>query len=175
MTAQLDIFSSLPSEDWVYSLLQPELMDVVTLNQANSKKLCLKTGKNYSSVWYDTQMVFRICCREKRCYFGIPLVFLNYIPTDLLKFETAAGNSSGFINLEFTATTEGIKVFSSTLAAIIEQSIYLLPKEFDCCSRYNECSDAKKCIQPNPDLAVHCGYRKILKSGKIYYGKNRNV
>lgn len=44
-----------------------------------------------------------------------------------------------------------------------------------CCSRYLECSDAKQCVHPDPAFALGCGYRKILASGKIYYGENRNV
>lgn len=45
---------------------------------------------------------------------------------------------------------------------------------FGCCSSYLECSDEKKCIRT--DLrAKACIYRKNLESGKIFYGKNRNI
>lgn len=46
---------------------------------------------------------------------------------------------------------------------------------FQCCSRYLECSDAKKCIHPNSDFSSQCGYRLKLENHIIFYGKNRNV
>ena len=57
----------------------------------------------------------------------------------------------------------------------LQDAINRLPKSWDCCSRYMECSNAKRCVHPDPSLALECGYRKILASGKIYYGENRNV
>ena len=50
-----------------------------------------------------------------------------------------------------------------------------MAESFGCCSRFNECSDAKKCISPYPDLAEGCMYRTNLEAGRIFYGKNRNV
>lgn len=40
---------------------------------------------------------------------------------------------------------------------------------FGCCSRYKECSDAKKCVHPDEDRSKYCQYRKNLESGKIFY------
>ena len=46
---------------------------------------------------------------------------------------------------------------------------------FGCCSRYIECSDALKCINPDKKLARGCQYKDNLESGKIFYGKNKNI
>lgn len=48
-------------------------------------------------------------------------------------------------------------------------------ERFGCCSRYEQCSDAKKCIHPDFILSRACAYRKNLEAGKIFYGKNRNI
>lgn len=40
---------------------------------------------------------------------------------------------------------------------------------FACCSRYQKCSEAKKCIHPNILYAKACQYRKNLEEGKIFY------
>ncbi len=48
-------------------------------------------------------------------------------------------------------------------------------ERFGCCSRYEQCSDAKKCIHPDFILSRACSYRKNLENGKIFYGKNRNI
>lgn len=46
---------------------------------------------------------------------------------------------------------------------------------FGCCSRFNECSDAKKCVHPNKLYACACYYKSNLDRGRIFYGVNRNV
>ena len=43
-----------------------------------------------------------------------------------------------------------------------------------CCSRYEECSDAKHCIHENKLYAKKCLYRGNLEAGRVFYGKNRN-
>jgi hypothetical protein len=46
---------------------------------------------------------------------------------------------------------------------------------FGCCSQFQECSDAKKCIHPNRMYSTACSYRCNLEAGRIFYGRNRNV
>ncbi len=46
---------------------------------------------------------------------------------------------------------------------------------FDCCSRYEECSDARRCISTRPTEAIGCTYKRRLLAGQIYYGKNPTV
>lgn len=46
---------------------------------------------------------------------------------------------------------------------------------FGCCSSFNACSDAKKCVHVNKLYSKACIYRGHLDAGRIFYGKNRNV
>lgn len=46
---------------------------------------------------------------------------------------------------------------------------------YGCCSRFVECSDALKCINPDKKLSKGCQYRKNLEAGRIFYGKNKNI
>ena len=48
-------------------------------------------------------------------------------------------------------------------------------ERFGCCSRYNECSDEKKCIHPDIKFAQGCIYKNNLENGRIFYGINRNM
>lgn len=48
-------------------------------------------------------------------------------------------------------------------------------KDFSCCSRYMECSDAIKCVQPLSEIYLHCSYRQKIRCGKVFLGKNRNI
>lgn len=47
-------------------------------------------------------------------------------------------------------------------------------ERFGCCSRYLECSDELRCVQPNVPWAHGCMYRENLNRGRVFYGKNRN-
>lgn len=58
--------------------------------------------------------------------------------------------------------------FVSALQAVIDR----VPKGFSCCSRYVECSDLRACCHPDYDMRAQCFYRKVLKSGRVFYGKN---
>lgn len=52
---------------------------------------------------------------------------------------------------------------------------YEATSNFGCCSRFVECSDAKKCVHENKIYSMGCKYRKNLEAGRIFYGKNRNI
>ena len=58
---------------------------------------------------------------------------------------------------------------SDVQAAVIND-----PDAFGCCSRYRECSDAGKCVNPNEELSAHCVYRNHLNNGRVFYGKEAN-
>lgn len=46
---------------------------------------------------------------------------------------------------------------------------------FGCCNDFIGCSDALKCLKlDNPDYRG-CLYRKNLESGRVFYGKNKNI
>jgi len=48
---------------------------------------------------------------------------------------------------------------------------------YGCCGLYEQCSDAKKCLQANIDreYAKGCSYRSNLENNRIFYGKNKNI
>lgn len=46
---------------------------------------------------------------------------------------------------------------------------------FGCCSSFMECSDKKACLYPHKFYTSRCWYRMNLESGKIFYGKNKNI
>lgn len=52
---------------------------------------------------------------------------------------------------------------------------YESSSSFGCCSKFIECSDAKRCVHENKIYSMGCKYRANLESGKIFYGKNKNI
>lgn len=182
MMDQLDIFATDLSEEEVYNILLPSLMNALQESNAGQENIKLETGKSYSSVSYlkqdpydprkekTEQLAFRVCCRNKKYYFGISNTYVDYIPEKFLSMTTTAGKSAGYTNFSFKPTLEGIEEYTQLLSQILELVTYSSVKEFDCCSRFEECSNAKRCIHPFPGMATSCGYRKSLKAGKVYYG-----
>lgn len=175
MMEQLDFFTIAPDEDWVYGHLEDSLLQVTKDNNVSAGKLVLKKGKSYSSVFYDTQLAFRICCRDEHHYFGVSTIYSELIPADLTRNVTKDGRSEGFVNYSFDPSSEGITQYAAILSSVLDAAIDSLPKEFDCCSYYEECSNSKHCVNPNPSIATGCGYRRIMKKGRIFYGQNRNT
>lgn len=193
---QLDLFTS-PSteevepitEEFVYSLLLPALTEVLLSNNAGTQNIKCDQLKSYSSVSYlkyepflpvneqnpTDILAFRICCRGNHHYFGISSTYASHATAEINQRFTKDGRSDGYVNYEFDPTADGIMEFAAFLSSVLDAAICSVQKEFDCCSRYEECSNAKLCIHTHPGMAVSCGYRKILKSGRIFYGPNRNV
>lgn len=170
---QLNLFATEISEASIFAAIKASLLKIIIENNVSPDKLVLKEGESYSSVWYDSQLAFRICCRGKKHFFGISDVYKKHLPQE---FECyIIKHRDGFINYAFGQMLNDALLFEPLLCACLDVAIDSLEKEFDCCSRYLECSNAKHCIQPNADLAEVCGYRRIMKAGKIYYGKNRNI
>ncbi len=60
---------------------------------------------------------------------------------------------------------------------LCEIAVKTLPigEGFGCCHRYEQCSDAKRCIHPEALVSLACSYRRNLEQGRIFYGKNRNI
>ncbi len=60
----------------------------------------------------------------------------------------------------------------------IDHEIYVNENQkndiFGCCHRYRECSNAKRCLEPDTIDFMNCEYKKNLDNGNIFYGKNAN-
>ena len=63
------------------------------------------------------------------------------------------------------------------ITAIIDYSLrnYQPSENFSCCGKYIDCSNERKCLHANKFYARCCYYKKNLESGKIFYGKNKNI
>lgn len=46
---------------------------------------------------------------------------------------------------------------------------------FGCCSKYEECSNKKRCVHENPFYSLGCIYRSHLEKGEIFYGENLSI
>lgn len=149
----------------------PKLREAAESRNANSEDITYKVLAQYSSVKFRSSLICRIRLRGKKWYISIPGRLREVIPEDTATTVSASENQS--LRIDFQSLPKDDIVSLMERAALL--AIELVPKEFDCCSRYEQCSGAKVCVHPDPAFSMLCGYRKILKSGRIFYGENRNI
>lgn len=130
------------------------------------------SGSGYSVVSFKKLTVFRLRLRGTQPYISLPITFSDLIPDS---FPTKQLSSEGKYMRILIDENHPVESYHDFLIQIAGESVNRYPKEWDCCSRYLECSDAKSCVHPDKSFALGCGYRKALTSGRIFYGKNRNI
>lgn len=151
----------------------PSMASAVENSGGDSSILSLKSNKSgYSVVFYGVLTIFRLGLRGKQNYISIPAIYADLIPASWpkkrLKSETK------YIRIPLDNISE-LDNYTDVLISLAGAAVNRYPKDWDCCSRYMECSDAKTCVHPDKKVALSCGYRRILNTGKVFYGKNRNV
>lgn len=74
---------------------------------------------------------------------------------------------------EIAYTNDFLLIFSDFVKELYDEiNMSFSGEAFSCCSRYKQCSDAKKCVSPFKDFYKYCRYRRNIEQGKIFYGKN---
>lgn len=178
---QISVFNSDDAEKRFHARVEPALLKVLEDNNIQPHHLVFDRKQSYSSCVYkaskadDTDQVrggviYRVCLRKKLSYVSVKACYQQYIP----ETRSVVHTSDGYIRISISGENDCTELLPM-LISILDAAIELCPKEFDCCSRYNECSAAKKCIHPDPEFALNCSYKYKLKHGIIYFGENRNV
>ena len=156
-------------EEEFLSRALPELRKAAESRNAKAEDITYLSS--YGSVYFRSSLICRLKLRGKRQYVTIPKRLKDAIPEGVKTTETLSEGQ--FLRVSFNALPEDIVL--PLLEDAVLLAIELVPKEFDCCSRFEACNDAKVCVHPDPAFSMLCGYRKILKSGRIFSGKNRNI
>lgn len=152
--------------------IRPALAAAIAEKSGPEESLSFSTRKEYAAASFLNFTVFRLRLRAAQQYFSVPTLFRDLIPET---FPTKSLKSQpDFIRLLIDAEHPK-ESYVEFLSLIAGETVNRYPKEWDCCSRYMECSDAGKCVHPDKAFALECGYRKILASGRIFYGKRRNI
>lgn len=160
-------------EKEVYEAIRPKLVRIINEHHVSENFLSFDKKKDYSSITYRGSVVARIAFKGTKAttYIEVPEKTANLYDWDNAEFKRKDGMVYFYVASAAQAISSFGEMISTSLAVTIEQ----YPKAFDCCSRYEECSNQKHCIHPDRVFASDCGYRRILKGGKVFYGKNRNV
>lgn len=57
---QLDLFAVEPTEEWVYEILKPTLLNAIRYLNAGEDRLEIKSAKDYSSVYFRKRIPQRL-------------------------------------------------------------------------------------------------------------------
>ena len=94
------------------------------------------------------------------------------VPATAIIRQTSSDN--GFFHVIFNQDDDSIYSYiENNIIFCLEN--YSSGESFACCSKYVDCSDARKCLHENKMYAMKCKYRKNLEAGKIFYGVNKNI
>lgn len=141
----------------------------------DSENLKLVNNKAYSTICFFNVPKLRIKIIKKVPCLEIPEHFEDLIQENLINCRIMSDRyrrievPNFFIN----------NVLKTLLLDIYEYCLRKYSDErFDCCSKYMECSDNKKCSYEKDKFGRACSYRYTMSEkggGKIFYGKNRNI
>lgn len=108
--------------------------------------------------------------------FGISLFFNDRFYKPCWSFE--------YDSIESKEDFRRMKNLSNEKLLLIQDDIFELCEVFlmfgsnnlyDCCDLFEKCSDQMNCFHKNQKRARFCTYRRKLKKGIVFIGKNRNI
>lgn len=172
MSTEQTRFDPSVEEREIFTALSKNLEGFLQAEHIPSSAMGLSGTKADSAIKLSTLVICRLCFRKKgKRYYAVPVSYSNALGTHFA-FESKKDMMVCYID---QLSDEDLQRLAELLKDIIRQAVYSLPKEFDCCHLYEQCSDAKRCVQDDWSYALGCGYQRIMKRGKYFYGKNRNV
>lgn len=174
MMDQLCMDTMVPDEQKAFEVLYPEIQDLLLDAPMESGILSFHLNQDGtgSVTFLNTSEVFvNIRLQKEKHYFRVSTEHEDLLTPDIPTATTKTDRNSGFLRIPIDTYTDILKyvpLLRAVLARICRKN-----RDFGCCSRYIECSDAKACVHPNPEFAIRCWYRTNLDDGKIFYGKNK--
>lgn len=171
MDEQISIFAPTQNDtaDAVAKSIYQNLKPTLKKSHLDETFLHLNKAAGYWSILFEGVVVARVHSK--------PLA-ISFRKTVLRKHEkyevNAQKGKDSFFKIRIANHLE-LPEYVEIAADALQMAIDSYPKEWDCCSRFEQCSDALKCVHPDKHEGIKCGYRKALASGRVYYGKNRNV
>lgn len=174
MDEQISLIGFQTKEEQTYHLIQEHILSVIEANFLCGEDLSLTECKGYWSITYASALIARIHFGKTVSYFSVDVsASKDLLDASGITYDIKSSDKS-FARI-LIREPEDILPCLDVIAAVTQCVLDTIPKAFDCCSHFEACSDAKRCIQPNDELRLGCGYRKILASGRIFCGKNRNI
>lgn len=151
-----------------------EIVALITSNKGNSEEhIDIRSLMVGVSIRMFEKPVMKIICGENKKYISVsPSV--EQILNDFTSIKTETIKSDPWIRILFNSQDELKQLYPLFLKIYDEAYLMFSSEHFGCCSKYEKCSDEKRCIHPDQLFAKGCAYRYHLIEGRIFYGENCN-
>lgn len=170
---QIDFFDTAvkkSDEFKAFSLIKPQIMLTLEQGNINPDWLQFNEGKAYASVLIKSNTVLQLKFGRKSQYFASPYKYFR----EWAERYSYTMHENSYARFALNSP-EDIENYMDLSAYIFYNAINMLPTDFHCCNRFNECSDARQCIHPDKEFSAECYYKRVLRSGRVFFGKNRNI
>ena len=162
--------------------LYDAVVEILDKHQRPTDKLELKCNyKKGSDILTSARIQFKNASytlisanyTRKSKQINVHLCYEFLLREKLLPFTYASTKSDTvWLHVDISAPTD-LSYIEDVICKSYDDSPFR--ESFACCGLYEKCSDEKKCIHKDLQYAKACQYRKNLESGRIFYGKNRNI
>ncbi len=147
--------------------------NLLSANNIDTVPASMNENKTDYSIKYKNNVIFKIK-KDNSDY-----VFIKNDYTDeIFNFyeQSFCKSFSAFTGVPIDLKSDFTESFSFLLLLIVKKILGLTTyDEFGCCSKYLECSNAKKYLHPNEINYMGCQYKRNLENGRIFYGINKNI
>ncbi len=100
----------------------------------------------------------------------------DYLPNDAILIErTKSDFDTGSVRVRIDKDSPYLSNYIKVNTEYCIKGYVSKAGRFACCSSFEKCSDAMKCVHENKLYSKACMYRDNLDAGRIFYGINRNV
>lgn len=158
---QVSLFSS-SVEQQVYTTMY-SLFHSACAENGCKDHFSLVENKSYYSIQLFSSVFLRIH-QGRKPYFSVPV--------DCVSSNISHTDSGGWAKF-YLDDLSHITRYEEIIRSAIQKAFDDVPTDFDCCSRYEQCSDALRCIHPDLSFSFGCRYKRNLKKGRVFYGSNR--
>lgn len=157
------------SEAQIFEQLQPLFLRASELFHLDPDGFRREELKEFSSIYFDKTLLFRVRSRGKNDNISFAPALSEQISDRLLPYTVSRDD------LIHVPLGEGYDSdLDSVILAAIEDMVDHVSKEYDSCAFVDACSDAGKCVREDDRTrSLYCGYRKILKSGRVFFGAKK--
>lgn len=116
------------------------------------------------------RVIFKITSNTRGTRVEVPTNRLKYYAMEDLPLVPTAAKQPTWRKIDITY--DRITALAEAACQDITDYFLTYPSDFGCCSLNEQCSEAKKCLQSNQDMAASCYYKRNLMQGKIFYRSN---
>lgn len=168
-----------PQEQLAYSKIVSFLSPILLSYGLDPNSLKISPLDAKCSIYFgsESDLFCRLRFRGKKNYIELPIQFSEEASKYGVVEKPRHASVSVLNNKDFCkllcSSCDDLSALEPLFIHVLNCAIDNLSSEFGCCSRYLECSDAKKCVNPRKELALQCYYLKNLRKGYIFYGKNK--